>query len=211
MTNIHELIDNVDLQLSEKTYRQVWFSNLDLKNAYSQFQLCARTSKQCNFSIVGGDTTGTCKFLTGFYELGDMTNGFQRVMDSLLKGIPCTICYIDDILNAHSTSKGTIEEHKAIVQRILPTKDKNNFAVKCENCAFLQKKVEWLEIKVTEAGVRPLVGKADAIKNLQIPKKKVSEIRSIFVSINHYINFVPNLSLFSPPLRPLLNKSSVYH
>ena len=140
-----------------------------------------------------------------------MTNGFQRVMDSLLKGITCAICYIDYILNAHSTSKGTIEEHKAIVQRILPTKDKNNFAVKCENCAFLQKKVEWLEFKMTEAGVRPLVGKADAIKNLQIPKQKVSEFRSIFGSINHYINFVPNLSLFSSPLRSLLNKKSVYH
>ena len=72
MPNIHELIDNVDLQLSKKTYGQVWFSNLNLKNAYSQLQLCARTSNQFNFSIVGRDTTG--KFLTGFYGLGDMTN-----------------------------------------------------------------------------------------------------------------------------------------
>ena len=131
-------------------------------------------------------------------------------MDSLLKRIPCTNCYIDDIINAHSTSKGTIEEHKATVQRILATKVKNNFAVKRGNCAFSQKKVEWLEIKITEAGVRPLVGKTDAIKNLRIPNKNISELRSFFGSIKHYINFAPNLSLFSSPLRPLHNKKLVY-
>ena len=54
MPNIHELIDNVALQISEKSNGRVWFSNLDLKNAYSHF------------------------------KLGDMPNEFQRVMDSLL-------------------------------------------------------------------------------------------------------------------------------
>ena len=56
MPNIHELIDNVVLQFSEKLNGRVWFSNLDLKNAYSQLKLCEQTSKQCNFSIVGGET-----------------------------------------------------------------------------------------------------------------------------------------------------------
>ena len=57
LPNIHELIDNVALQISEKSNGQVWFSNLYLKNAYSQLKLCDQTSKQCNFSIVGGETT----------------------------------------------------------------------------------------------------------------------------------------------------------
>ena len=65
MPNIHELIDNVALQISEKSNGRVWFSNLDLKNAYSQLKLCDQTRKQCNFSIVGGETTGTYQFLTG--------------------------------------------------------------------------------------------------------------------------------------------------
>ena len=40
MPNIHELIDNIALQLSSKESGEVWFSSLDLKNAYSQLQLC---------------------------------------------------------------------------------------------------------------------------------------------------------------------------
>ena len=39
MPNIHELIDNVALQISEKPTGQVWFSNLDLANYYSQLKL----------------------------------------------------------------------------------------------------------------------------------------------------------------------------
>ena len=62
MPNIHELIDNMALQISEKSNGRVWFSNLDLKNAYSQLKLCLQTSKQCNFSIGGGETTGTYRF-----------------------------------------------------------------------------------------------------------------------------------------------------
>ena len=45
MPNIHVLIDNVALQISEDPTGQVWFSNLDLKNAYSQFKLGKKTSE----------------------------------------------------------------------------------------------------------------------------------------------------------------------
>ena len=62
MPNIHELIDNVALQISEKSNGRVWFSNLDLKNAYSHLKLCDQTSKQCKFSIVAGETTETYQF-----------------------------------------------------------------------------------------------------------------------------------------------------
>ena len=127
MPNIRELIDNIALQLSSKESGEVWLSSLDLKNAYSQLQLCTDTSKQRNFSIVGGETTGTYRFLTGFYGLGDMPNELRRVMDSLIKDIPFANCYIDDILIA---SKGSLNEHKAILSKILNILDNKNLAVK---------------------------------------------------------------------------------
>ena len=133
MPNIHELIDNIALQLSSRESGEVWFSSIDLKNAYSQLQLCTDTSKQCNFSIVGGETTGTYRFLTGFYGLGDMPNEFQRAMDSLLKDNPFTNCYIDDILIA---SKGSLNEHKATLSKFSNILDSKNMAVKWEKCAF---------------------------------------------------------------------------
>ena len=102
-------------------------------------------------------------------------------------------------------SKGSLEEQKAIVNRILTILDQKNMAVKLVKCAFFQ----WLGFKILGDRVRPLVGKADAIRNLTIPKK-ISELRSFFGSRNQYVKFVPNLSTLSSPLGPLLNKKSVY-
>ena len=135
-----------------------------------------------------------------------MPNEFQRVMNSLLKNIPFKNCYIDDILVA---SRGSLEDHKATVYKILPILDENNMAVKWGKCAFFKSEIEWLGFKISGEGVRPLVGKAAAIKNLPIPKK-ISELRSLFGSINQYVKFVPNLSTLSSPLRSLLNNKSVY-
>ena len=66
-----------------------------------------------------------------------MPNEFQRVMDSFLKDIPFTNGYIDDILIA---SKGSLNEHKAILIHILNILDNKNMAVKWEKCAFFPKK-----------------------------------------------------------------------
>ena len=166
MLNIHELIDNVALQISEKSNGRVLFSNLDLNNAYSQLKLCDQTSKQCNFSIVGGETTGTYRFLKGFYGLGDMLNEFQRVMDSLLKNILFTNCYIDDIL---VTSHGSLEEHKSIVYKILSMLHKNNMAVKWGKCAFFKSDIEWLGFKISGHGVQ-----------------KICQPRRIFLNFVHF-------------------------
>ena len=135
-----------------------------------------------------------------------MLNEFQWVIDSLLKSIPFLNCYIDDILVA---SRGSLEEHKAIVYKILTILDKNNMAVKKGMCAFFKSETEWLGFKISGEEVRPLVGKADAIKNLPI-SKNFSELRSFVGSINQYVKFVPKLSTISSPLRPRLNKKSVY-
>ena len=118
MPNIHELVDDLASQISNDSAGEVWFTNLDLKNAYSQLSLDNFTSNQCNFSLVGGDITGTYQFLTGFYGLGDMPNEFQRVLDSTLGNIPFTNCYLDDILVA---SKGSFTGHKKTVFKILST------------------------------------------------------------------------------------------
>ena len=104
-----------------------------------------------------------------------MPNEFQRVMDSLLKNIPFTNCYIDDIVVALHRS---LVEHKAIVYKILSISDKNNMAVKWGKCAFFKTDIEWLGFKISGDGVQPLVGKADAIKNFQPPRIFPNYVRS---------------------------------
>ena len=106
-----------------------------------------------------------------------MPNEFQRVMDSFMKDITFTNCYIDDILIA---SKGSLNEHKAILTNILNILDNKNMAVKWEKCAFFRNEIEWLGFKISNSGAKPLVGKSDSIKNLPNPKN-ISEFYPVFL------------------------------
>ena len=92
---------------------QVWFTSLDLNYAYSQLPLSKKTSKHCNFNIVGGKATGTYRFKTGFYGLTDMPTEFQKAMDRTLSGCVNTFCYLDDVL---IVSVGSIERHNELVE-----------------------------------------------------------------------------------------------
>ena len=78
MPNLDELIDEVSQIITAKAESILYFTVLDLKYAYSQIRLTADTAKQCNFNIVGGQATGTYRFLTGFYGLADMPTNFKR-------------------------------------------------------------------------------------------------------------------------------------
>ena len=70
-----------------------------------------------------------------------MPNDFQRVMDSLLKDIPFTNCYI------LIASKGSLEEHKMILWKFLNSLENKNMAVKWEKCAFFQKRHRMAEVQ----------------------------------------------------------------
>ena len=76
MPNLFELIDNAAVTISGHDEKNFWFSSIDLKYAYSQIPLSRKASNQCNFNIMGGEVTGSYRFKTGFYGLGDMTKEF---------------------------------------------------------------------------------------------------------------------------------------
>ena len=115
MPNIKELMDTVGQTISQRKPGDVYFSTMDLTYAYGQLRLSPKTSVQCNFSLVGGKSTGTYRFRTGFYGLTTMPAEFQRVMDTILSELTQEHAFIDDIL---VVTKGTEIEHIAAVEKI---------------------------------------------------------------------------------------------
>ena len=81
-------MDAVGQTISEKKSGEIFFSTMDLTYAYGQLPLSQDTSVHCNFFLVGGRSTGTYRFKTGFYDLKTMPAEFQRVMDSILLEYP---------------------------------------------------------------------------------------------------------------------------
>ena len=84
MPNIHELIDSVTRIITKEVPGKVWFTSLDLKNAFSQLPLSSVTSSHSNFNTLCGEATGTYRFNTGFYGLIDMPTEFEKAMDCTL-------------------------------------------------------------------------------------------------------------------------------
>ena len=135
MPNVDELVDGVSQIVTANTKSTLYFSVLDLKYAYSQLKLTAETAKQCNFNIIGGQATGTYRFLTGFYGVADMPAEFQKAMDRTINNAKNTFCFLDDIL---IVLKGSEQEHEKLIMNVLKKLDKKNLALKLSNCVFLE-------------------------------------------------------------------------
>ena len=110
MHNIDCLMDNIAQSTAESSHEsEVYFSTIDLRYAYSQLPLDEATAKHCNFNIIGGQATGTYKFITGFYGTTDMPAEFQKAIDTTLKGLKNTYRFLDDII---IVTGGVIKNHK---------------------------------------------------------------------------------------------------
>ena len=58
-------------------------------------------------------------------------------------------------------------------------------AVIWEKCAFFQKEKEWLGFKISNSGVKPLVGKSDSKKKSPKPQKHIRI--KVILRLNHSI------------------------
>ena len=204
MPNVDELIDGVSQIITSASEGSLYFTVLDLQYAYSQIRLTAETAKQCNFNIVGGNATGTYRFLTGFYGLADMPAEFQKAMDRTLNHSKNTFCFLDDIL---IVSKGEAKDHEKLVRNVLQKMDDENLALKITKCEFFQPSVNWLGHNLSLHGIIPKITKTEAIANLQ-PPKSLKQLRSFMGSINHLSKFIQNAASLTEKLRPLLKEEN---
>ena len=198
--NIEELIDTVGQTISEKKSGDIYFTTMDLTYAYGQLPLKAETSVQCKFSLIGGRSTGTYRFKTGFYGLTTMPAEFQRAMDCILVEYPQAHAFIDDIL---VVTKRTAIYRIATVEKILKKLDRENMSLKLTKCKFAQRACKWLGHKTTSIGITPLVRKTEPIEALT-PPRTLSQLKSFMGSIHSLHKYLPALAESSAPLRPLL-------
>ena len=207
MQSIDNLMDAVAKYLSDSKQipGEFLFSKIDLKYAYSQIPLHPTIQKHCNFNILGGKSTGTYRFINGFYGLSDMPAIFQKTIDKTLENIPNKFNFLDDIL---IITKGTIADHVSDIKLILKRLDEENLAIKLEKCKFAKQNITWLGYNITQSGISPNDKKTDSIKSLE-PPKTLKQLRSLMGSIHQLIKFIPNLASLLDPIRPLLKKENI--
>ena len=96
--------------------------------------MAADTGKQCNFNVVGGKTTGTYRFLIGFYGLAHIPAEFQEAIDRTINHAKNPFCFFDNIL---IVSKGNETEHGKLVETVLKNLDDGNLSLKISKSEIL--------------------------------------------------------------------------
>ena len=131
MQSIDHLIDEEANFISERKQNQgqFYFSKIDLKYAYSQIPLDPNIQKHCNFSLLGGKSTGTYRFINGFYGILNMPATFQKTIDKVLEGIHSKSAFLDDIL---IITKGSLNDHEQEIDKVLNLLDKQKLAIKLQ-------------------------------------------------------------------------------
>ena len=203
MPNLENLIDMVAEKLDNEE-GEAWYASLDMTYAYGQVPLDILTSKHCNFQIIGGESTGTYRFITGFYGLTVMPTEFQKIMDNLLEKFSEVFVFIDDIL---IVTKGTKEEHLAKVREILETLNQENLLVKATKCKFAKYEIEWLGFKLTRSGTSPINEKVQGITERLRPRN-LKDLRPYLGAVNQMNKFIPELASLCSAFRDILKKDA---
>ena len=167
--------------LSARLAGMKFFSKLDLRKGYYQIPVAAEDIEKT--AVI--TPFGLYEFLRMPFGLKNAGQSFQRLMDEVLRGLPYTFVYLDDILVASRTQEEHMEHLREVLQRL----ETNGLVINKEKCVFNQRSVDFLGHHVSEEGVRPLQAKVEAIIEFPQPKTR-SQLQSFLGMLNFYRRFI---------------------
>ena len=132
------------------------FTKLDLSQAYQQLLLDEASSLYVTINT----HQGLYQYTRLPFGIASAPAMFQRLMDTVLQGIPGVICYIDDILITGKDEK----EHLQRLEEVLQCLAKHGFRLKKPKCRFMASSVEYLGHQIDQHGIQAIQSKVDAIK-----------------------------------------------
>ena len=173
------------------------FTKLDLSQAYQQLQLDQESRKY----VVINTHKGLFRYTRLPYGISSAPGIFQKVMESLLQGIPQVTVYLDDILISGETEAAHLQSLGEVLKRLA----RAGLRVKKHKCEFMVPSVTYLGHIIDAQGLHPLPDKVEAIQQAPAPRN-VTELKSYLGLLTYYGKFLPNLATRLASLYRLLSK-----
>ena len=111
---------------------------------------------------------------------------FQRLMDTLLQGLPKVCVYLDDILVASADEA----DHLNNFSKVLDKLEEAGLMLNESNCVFAFSSIEYLGHIIDGQGLHPSPTKVEAVKRAPVPSN-ITELKSFWGLINYYHKFLP--------------------
>ncbi|XP_055522374.1 uncharacterized protein K02A2.6-like [Wyeomyia smithii] len=174
------------------------FSQLDFSDAYLQVEIEEESQKYLTINTHRG------LFVYNRLPPGikSAPGAFQRIIDSMVAGIPGVKPYLDDIMISGKTK----EEHNRSLHEVLERIKTYGFHLKIEKCRFGLSQIKFIGHIIDKDGLRPDPAKTTAISQMPAPTN-VSQLRSYLGAINYYGRFVKQMKELRAPMDYLLKQN----
>lgn len=189
-------VEEVAAQMSGATV----FSVLDAKNSFWQIRLDKKSSMLTTFST----PFGRFRFLRMPFGINSASEVFQRSMEQLFAGYPCSVV-VDDIIIGGSS----VAEHDANLKKVLERAREVNLRLNPNKCKFRLDQVAYVGHIFTSEGLRADPTKTAAIKAMPVPTD-VTSLQRFLGMVNYLGKYIQNLSDIAAPLRQLTHKETAW-
>ncbi len=176
------------------------FTCIDLVSGFWQQSLEEKSRQYTAFTVPG---KGRFEWAVSPMGLSGSPSSFARMMDHVMRSLPNTLCYIDDIL-CHSKDWDSHLEH---LEKCLLRLRKYNLKISLKKSTVATTEAEYLGHTLTQHGVKPGRDKLEAVRKFQEPKDAAS-LRSFVGLVNYFRAHLEGFTYLSGELTKLLRKDS---
>ena len=152
------LVDQYPLPRPDDIWRKggVYFSKLDLSQAYFQLELDEESQKLVTINTI----QGLYRYMRLPFGLASAPAKFQQVMDNLLVGLSCVRAYLDDFVVFGDTEESMWKSVCAVLQRFKSA----SVRLQLSKCQFAVTKLPFLGHVIGKNGVQTDLEKIKAIQ-----------------------------------------------
>ena len=181
-----------------------YYSKMDFAKGFYQTPLKPESRKYTATSIPG---IGFFQYKKSPLGLSGSPTYFQNLVERIFMGLKQSQCvvYLDDVLSAHMTFEGMLENLKAIFERVRISK----MLLKPEKCKLFQKRLKFLGVVLDENGISTCPEKVASIVKMA-PPKNIRGVRSFLGLSGFYRRWIKDYSKCSELLTRLTRKGAIF-
>jgi hypothetical protein len=138
-----------------------FFSVIDAKSGFLQIELDYESSILTTFNT----PIGRYRWLRLPFGIKSAPEKYQKIMDTMLDGIPGCRAVMDDILIAGKTQI----EHDNILNQVINRAKEWNLKINFSKCQISKKEVKYVGYIISRDGLKPDPDKVKAVKQMPRP------------------------------------------